>query len=132
MLVVGWPPDKCAGYGRFHLTAGLFVTHRIAYYLTYGEPGPYLVLHKCNTPLCCNPNHLFLGDQFDNMQQKVREGRMNYIGQANGQALFYNSDIIKIRERSKNGETNASIARSLNTSGTVISDILNGKSYRDA
>lgn len=34
-----------------------------------------VVLHLCNNPLCCNPDHLAGGTQKQNMKQCVREGR---------------------------------------------------------
>ncbi len=33
------------------------------------------VLHRCDTPLCCNPAHLFGGSQADNMADCARKGR---------------------------------------------------------
>lgn len=50
--------------------------HRIAFALGTGkEPGVGHVCHKCDVPLCCNPDHLFLGDAKTNAQDKVRKGR---------------------------------------------------------
>src|SRR5690606_32610593 len=61
------------GYGRL---LRKWPAHQVAYFLHYGkQPGSKFVLHKCNNPPCCNPHHLYLGTQQDNIQQCVREGR---------------------------------------------------------
>lgn len=52
--------------------------HRLSYFLVYGkDPGDLKVLHKCDNPPCCNPNHLFLGTQLENIQDRVNKGRSN-------------------------------------------------------
>jgi hypothetical protein len=51
-------------------------THRLAWELANGPiPDGMQVLHRCDEPRCCNPDHLFLGTQSDNMADKVRKGR---------------------------------------------------------
>ena len=42
----------------------------------YGEiPDNLYVLHSCDTPLCINPAHLFLGDQHANMADMMSKNR---------------------------------------------------------
>jgi len=79
-------PDDCwlwkagtsaHGYGRFWVNGGNVQAHRFAYELTNGPiPDCLSALHSCDTPGCCNPKHLFLGTQKDNMQDAVAKGRM--------------------------------------------------------
>ena len=67
-------------YGRFLYQAKIHLAHRISYLFTYG---PFLdddcVLHKCDTPPCVNPTHLFLGTRNDNNIDKAKKGRARKV-----------------------------------------------------
>lgn len=50
--------------------------HRMAWTLLHGEPPPdKFVCHTCDTRLCCNPAHLWLGTHRQNMADMVAKGR---------------------------------------------------------
>jgi hypothetical protein len=67
------------GYGMIGLgerRAGIDRTHRVSWRLAFGEiPPGLMVLHRCDTPSCVNPTHLFLGTAADNTADMVRKGR---------------------------------------------------------
>lgn len=63
------------GYGMCLLWKGMRQTHRIAYELFKGPIGNLGVLHTCDNPPCCNPDHLWLGTQKDNALDCVAKGR---------------------------------------------------------
>lgn len=52
------------------------LAHRMAWELHQGSPpGNAHVLHRCDNPPCCNPSHLFLGDNTANIADRVAKGR---------------------------------------------------------
>ncbi len=68
------------GYGQFSIGGHPNYCHRYAYRLEYGEiPDGLSVLHKCDNRKCCNPKHLFLGTQKDNLEDMRRKGRGGHL-----------------------------------------------------
>ena len=64
------------GYARFLHGGKNRFAHRVAYTLFVGPiPDGMSVCHKCDTPRCINPDHLFLGTLADNMMDCVSKGR---------------------------------------------------------
>lgn len=52
-------------------------THRLAYETWVGPiPEGHVVRHKCDNPVCINPDHLETGTQADNVQDAKRRGRI--------------------------------------------------------
>lgn len=74
-----WKRGKSgAGYGEIKVPniARVMYAHRVAWGITHGDiPDGMHILHKCDNPPCCNPKHLFLGTQADNVQDCVKKGR---------------------------------------------------------
>lgn len=67
------------GYGQIRLPGAKgrqTSAHRVSWILHRGEiPIGLDVLHKCDNPPCVNPDHLFLGTNQDNVNDKVSKGR---------------------------------------------------------
>lgn len=97
-----WKLYKDKKYGKFMMGGKCKRAHRIAYELTYGIiPNGLHVLHTCNNPSCCNPNHLKLGTHLDNMNQMKNEKR--YIiprmkGENCGASKLNSFQVLRIRD----------------------------------
>lgn len=66
------------GYGTHggHTKGSEYLVHRIAYIAAHGSiPDGHVVMHKCDTPACANPNHLEVGTQQENLDDMGRKGR---------------------------------------------------------
>lgn len=72
-----------SGYGQVGLEGMTWSVHRLAYELANGpippfdkcEGGRYMVLHHCDNPRCCNPEHLYLGNNADNARDMSSRNR---------------------------------------------------------
>ena len=67
------------GYGEIHNPDGSHKgkqAHRVSWEFFRGPITEGLqVNHKCDVPLCVNPNHLYLGTQVQNIEDCIRRGR---------------------------------------------------------
>lgn len=73
------------GYGT-HVYRGVHIpAHRLAYAMAYGvDPGPLMVLHSCDEPVCKNPRHLRLGTCSDNAADNAVAKLMERMHAARG------------------------------------------------
>lgn len=63
------------GYGVVRHGGIVWSVHRLAMHLRGYEIKGKAVCHKCDTPLCVNPDHLFVGTWGDNNRDRERKGR---------------------------------------------------------
>jgi hypothetical protein len=95
-----WKSDTLdkGGYGHYHLYGGRNVpAHRYAYEITFGPiPDGLCACHVCDHPSCCNPAHLFLGDNKENTRDRQSKGR-GIRGERSHLAKLTAADVIEIR-----------------------------------
>lgn len=125
--------------------------HRYAWQITYGPiPDGLWVLHKCDTPACVNPSHLFLGTNDDNVADMVAKGRQfgmvtaptnpatqarhpdydNRRGSLHGQAKLTEDQVREIRRRRQAGVTLAVLAGEFRVTIAMIGHIVHRRSWR--
>ena len=83
------------GYGLFSIGSKRVRAHRVSYEIYVGAVGQMNVLHRCDTPSCVNPDHLFLGTSKDNSEDMVRKGRQT-SGSRNGRAKITDAQALAI------------------------------------
>jgi hypothetical protein len=77
-----WTASTVNGYGQFHLprvgsAKRVISAHRFAWEITHGPiPDNLCVLHQCDRPRCCRPEHLFLGTMAHNLDDARAKGRL--------------------------------------------------------
>ena len=88
------------GYGSYYARHGkltFYRAHKYVWFLTHGPTvGDLWVLHTCDNPWCVNPDHLWLGTNRDNMDDKVAKGRHNH-GETHGRAKLTDDLVLEIR-----------------------------------
>lgn len=105
--------------------------HRVAWRLFRGPiPEGLLVLHHCDNPKCCNPIHLFLGTQADNMADKCAKGRQAK-GSKHGRAKLTEGEVAEIRVN-EHGLHQYELAEIYGVSQQLISFIMNNKLWKTA
>jgi hypothetical protein len=95
--------DKETGYGVFGYGTNKnpikINSHRFSWWITNGHPGKLFVLHRCDNRPCCNPSHLFIGTQADNVQDMVTKGRLAcFVGEGNNAAILTDDAVRDIRK----------------------------------
>lgn len=117
----GWDTD---GYG---LLTGNKKAHRVSYEIHLGPIPPGMcVCHKCDTPACVNPAHLFLGTNQDNTKDRVTKGRGS-VGARSPHAKLTESDVMEILASSESKRT---IAAKYGVTFGTIAHIRRGRSWK--
>ena len=114
-----------SGYGQISTNSKIKRAHRVSYSEFIRDiPEGMLVLHRCDTPSCVNPSHLFLGTHQDNMRDKAEKGRASRMG-----APKLNEDDVRyIRSSSAK---NITLAKKFNVTHQAISAIKHRRVWRN-
>jgi hypothetical protein len=97
----GGRQSRIYSYGIFSLDGENVYAHRLSWIIHYGKIENNLcVLHKCDIPLCVNPDHLFLGSQIDNLEDCRKKGRSrngSMPGEKHPLSVLSNQKVLEIR-----------------------------------
>ncbi len=98
-----WTANTRSGYGQIkgycHKMKKYrpLCAHRVSWELYNGKiSGDMNVLHRCDNPLCVNPDHLFLGTHLDNARDRVEKCR-EARGERHGRSKLTDDEVDDIR-----------------------------------
>lgn len=122
------------GYGVMNVMGTVEKTHRLSWRLFRGEiPDGLHVLHRCDTPPCVNPVHLFLGTPADNSADKHSKGRDNPSrGSDHFRAKLTEEAAVAIVQEVRRGRTHRDIGREYGISHAVVGEIARGNAWKHA
>ena len=95
------------GYGIvYHASHKYRRAHRLSWHLYNGADIPVgmVVMHSCDRPGCVNPEHLSIGTNRDNIQDRFAKGR-SARGEANGRAKLRECDVREMRRLRRDEST---------------------------
>lgn len=121
------------GYGTIKIGGKYghpYQVHRVVYEFYKGNISPSLLIcHKCDVKACCNPGHLFMGTQKDNIQDMLKKGRnVRTLGERNGNCKLKKEQVDKIRSDTRKY---SEIVEDYGVVKSTISVIKNWKSRRE-
>lgn len=134
--------DKCWGWKNRLLSVGYtsiyagprkyILGHRASWIIHNGIiPDGLFVLHKCDNPICTNPDHLFLGTNTDNVKDCIKKGRKNPSFGENHYNVRLSSDQVKeIKIMTKEGYSQSQLGNKFNVSPSTIQNIVDGKTWK--
>ncbi len=115
------------GYCMYHrIGTDIRRAHREAFRLAIGSPVGISVLHHCDNPPCCNPAHLYAGNQKLNMEDKKIRGR-NPIGEKTWNSKLTEQQAVAII---KDGRPLSAIAAECGVSKSTVWLIKKRRAWR--
>lgn len=146
-------PTAGSGYGVKSINGKLKYVHRLAWEEANGReiPPGLVVAHKCDTPACHNPDHLFVCTQAENLADMRAKGRGNTgerhgsktkpervaRGSRVGTSKLTEADVAEIRRLYRPGKPGhrsefslTGLARRFGVNFQTISKIVNNHRWR--
>lgn len=127
-----WPWLGCKmpnGYGKVGRRGKTWLAHRYAYqYYRDSWQADLCVCHICDNRICCNPAHLFVGTQNDNLADMTAKGHRPR-GDTHVNAKLSAEKVTRIRRFAYKGVSGKALANVFGVSRSVISNVLSGNAW---
>lgn len=124
-----------AGYGQKGLNGTKYYTHRLVCEIVNGKSAPKQeVLHSCDNPPCCNPNHLRWGTRKQNVADMIARGRQvsnPSKGEKHGGARLTAYEVVEIRILHSHGFVLTDLAKIFGVTPAHIHLIVTRKLWKE-
>lgn len=118
------------GYGKMRDGARRTSAHRFSFEREFGPiPDGMHVCHRCDTPSCVNPQHLFLGTNHENRRDSVAK-RRNAFGERQGRSRLTAESVLAIREQVRDGRRRRDVASAFGISIQNVDSITSRRTWR--
>lgn len=105
--------------------------YQVAWYLVRGHWATRALLHSCDNPGCCNPDHLREGTAQDNSDDMVERGRTCH-GSGHYKAILTDEHARMVRGMLANGWSQEQVATHFSVHRGAIKGIHEGRTWRHA
>ena len=140
-----WQANKNnMGYGMIQsLEYGRkILAHRASFIIKNGPiKDDICVLHRCDTPSCVNPNHLFLGTKLENNKDRDAKGRTRYghnplypppifRGEDANSSKLTNTKVLEMRDLMSRGATTREMVVRYGIERSTVKRIRNRRTWK--
>lgn len=118
------------GYARIAVGGREVAGHRLGWEIHNGPiPEGLFACHRCDTPACVNPRHIFLGTNQQNTADRDSKNR-TARGERSGVAKLTDGAVAEVWRLRKLGLLHREIAAQVGVSKSLISEVLKRRLWR--
>jgi len=120
------------GYGQMTYKGQRRYTHRVSYMIHNNVEleTKDIIMHTCDNPPCCNPEHLKKGTHAENTQDMLNKKR-NKVGEEFTKTILTEEQVLEIRKLYKKWKYSmARLSKEYGVSHSTIQKIINRESWK--
>lgn len=112
-------------YGRLKYRGMNFLAHHMSFMAHFNQRilEAQVICHRCDTPACVNPNHLFIGTQKDNIIDAIKKGRV-VVPERTDTPKYSKETKDQMREDFRNGMRVSDIVRKYKIPRSTVNKIV--------